>query len=33
MSVAVLVSVVRQGPGVKHELFVDADGLGGTHVA
>ena len=33
MSVAVLVSVVRHGPGVEHELFVDTDGLGGTQVA
>lgn len=34
VSVAVLVTVVRHGPGVEHELLVDADGLGGgTQVA
>ena len=33
VSVAVLVTVVRHGPGVEHELLVDVDGLGGTQVA
>lgn len=34
VSVAVLVTVVRHGPCVEHELLVDADGAGGgTQVA
>ena len=32
VSVAVVVSVVRHGPGVEHVLLGDVDEVGGTHV-